>query len=165
MIDLRIGMSWTYTPEDLALALEIAQGQHRNSGSRGSREAGASLDLRLEGALGEIAVARMLGIEPQVRVLKGPSKRADIIHRGEEIEVKAGLALVWRATIRDGALYVAVSGQGVTPGWTTIHHIARGEEIRRRNSYPPSWATPRGRSRDQNYWFGTPQAMRSGLVR
>lgn len=156
---LRIGQWYAYTQADRALAMDVAKRQHAASGGRGTRNAGPSLDLRYRGAMGEIAVARMLTIEPQVRALRGPDREPDIIFQGMAIEVKAGMALVHRRQLREEALYVAVSGES-TPGIAVIHHMAWGRDIRIRDALPPSFATPRDGTNGQNYWFGSHQPYR-----
>lgn len=156
---LSIGQWWAYTEEDRRLAMTVARGQHHASGSRGTRGAGASLGLRYRGALGEIATARMLGIEPQVVVRSGPTLDPDIIFQGVPIEVKTGFALVHRRQLRDDAWYVALSGES-TPGIANVVHIAWGAAIRARNASPPAYACPRDGTGPMNFWFGSHQPYR-----
>lgn len=158
-VELLKGRWWAYTEADRRLAMTIARGQHQASGARGTRGAGASQDLRYRGALGEIAVARMLGIEPQVRVLRGPDREPDIRFQGVAIEVKAGFALVHRRQLLDEALYVAVSGPS-TPGIANVVHMDWGRDIRTRNATPPAFACPRDGTGPMNFWFGSHQPYR-----
>lgn len=144
----------TLSDDDLALAQRIANAQHLNSGRRGTRGAGSNLDYRRRGVLGEIAVARMLGIEPQVRALSGPDSAPDIVlNDGTVIEVKCGLPLEAKTKLRPGAIYVCVEG------WDRHFRVSacmRAEDMIGR--VPPYGYITRAGTEDLNWWFGPDEA-------
>lgn len=144
----RIGDSWKMPPEDEAWALLIARRQHEASGARGSRGAGANEEYRVKGVKGEIACARIMGITPQVRALAGPDMACDLWLGDVPIEVKTGHPMVWRAQVKEAALYVAIHPSRST---FTVTHIAYGYEIRAHALLPPWDWCPREGTRALNW--------------
>jgi hypothetical protein len=147
------------TEQDKELALKIALAQHNSSKARGTRGAGANLIMRLQGVKGEIAVARMIGIEPQVRDTGGPDPLPDIILRdGTWIEVKTGLPLEAKSKLKSQALYIVVSDYQVKDTFQ-IMFMAWGFQIKESNLIPPSWMCPRPGTQRLNYLIqGDPNA-------
>lgn len=135
------GKSYVLTSDDKSLATDVALKQHNSSGARGTRNAGSNYHYRYRGVLGEIAVARMLGIEPQVADFGGPVDRADIIMPdGTLYEVKCGIPVEGKDKLRLDAWYVVVK---VENDVCVVTKVKFGEDILRDSVEPPEWLCPR----------------------
>jgi hypothetical protein len=147
-----VGASWTLDDGDWLWAETVGGLQHEAQlalGNPGSRGAGINRDIRVRGAAGEIAVARMIGVMPQVRSEPSPSSEADIdTPRGTRIEVKTGLPLVWRRTLQPSSWYVVGRLDGRT---FTVTHVASGAWIAAAGMEPPVAWCPRPGTAEQNW--------------
>ena len=149
---LKIGQEYILTDEDNLLAVEVANAQHVSSGALGTRGAGANAEYRLKGVLGEIVVARMLGIEPQVHDFGGPTARPDIIlPNGTMIEVKNGLPMEGKSKLRTDAWYVVVQRSYDTFKIVAIRH---GKDILADAVEPPAYMCPRPGTQQLNWLIG-----------
>jgi hypothetical protein len=144
--------SYTLTDVDRQIIATISNAQHASSGARGTRGAGSNIDFRLKGVTGELVVARMLGIEPQVRDTGGPDLAPDIAIGNTVIEVKNGLPMEGKSKLRPDALYVVVSDFD-TPGTFKVTAVRYGHEIQMDDLRPPFWACPRPGTQALNYWI------------
>lgn len=107
------------------------------------------MNYRLKGVLGEIAVARILGIDPQVADLGGPSGLPDIqLSDGTLIEVKCGLPMEAKSKLRLDAYYVVVNLSGDK---CRIDKIRYGEDILLDATEPPEFMCPRPGTRELNW--------------
>ena len=146
------GYCYTLTDADRQLASVIASKQHASSGARGTRGAGSNHDFRFKGVLGEIVVARILGISPQVDDFGGPTSRPDIILvDGTAIEVKYGLPMEGKSKLRPTAYYAVVCESDQGENVYCISRYRKGEDILRDGIEPPQWMCPRPGTRELNW--------------
>jgi hypothetical protein len=151
-----VGQAHMLSAADRAWGEEVGACQHDHSKGRGTRGKSeftglVSKPLRIAGCFGEIAVARLMGIEPQIRCEDGPDRGPDIVLAdGTKIEVKNGRPMEAKSKLRMDAWYVV----GRThDNVFTVSHVRHARSIYADHAEPPAHWISRGReaTRTQNW--------------
>lgn len=146
---LKVGQVYELTYYDDIAARAVARAQHASSGSIGTRDAGENYNYRLWGCMGELVVARLLNIKPQIRDFGGPDPNPDIVLLdGTKIEVKVGFPMEAKSKLRRDATYVVLRMRGQT---FEVTHLRKGDEIFLDAMEPPEYMCNRPGTQHENW--------------